>query len=92
MATLSIVEHLYVLEQIGSGFVSVAVANPDDPFALEKLTTSLTYDRIALHSRLSGETSPLGTNFQTLNACAGDGRMCRIVKHARPEYSHRVGY
>ena len=35
MATLSIVEHLYVLEQIGSGFLPVAIANPDHPFALE---------------------------------------------------------
>ena len=35
MATFSIVEHLYVLEQIGSGFVPVAIANPDDPLALE---------------------------------------------------------
>ena len=29
------VEHLNVLEQIGPGFVSVAIADPDDPFALE---------------------------------------------------------
>ena len=35
MASLSIVEHLNVLEQIGSGFLSVAIANPDDPFSLE---------------------------------------------------------
>jgi len=35
MATFSIVEHLYVLEQIGFGFVPVAIANPDDPFPLE---------------------------------------------------------
>ena len=35
MATLSIVEHLDVLKQIGSGFLSVAISNPDDPFPLE---------------------------------------------------------
>jgi hypothetical protein len=33
MATLSIVEHLSALEQIGSGFVSIAIAYLDDPFA-----------------------------------------------------------
>lgn len=41
MATLSIVEHLYVLEQIGSGFVSVAVPDPDDPFSLENTEEAL---------------------------------------------------
>ncbi len=37
MATLSIVEHLNVLKQIGSGFLPVAIAHPDDPFALERM-------------------------------------------------------
>jgi hypothetical protein len=35
MATLSIVKHLNVLEQIGSGLFWVAIANPDHPFSLE---------------------------------------------------------
>ena len=35
MATLSVVEHLNVLEQIGSGLVSVAVANPVHALSLK---------------------------------------------------------
>ena len=35
MTTLSIVEHLDVLEQIGSCLVQVAIADADDTFALE---------------------------------------------------------
>jgi len=35
MASLSIVEHFDVLEQIGSGFVRVAIADADDPLSLE---------------------------------------------------------
>lgn len=35
MSSLSIVEHLDVLEQICSGFILVAVADPDDTFPLE---------------------------------------------------------
>ncbi len=35
MASLSIVEHLDVFEQIGLRFLSVAIAKPDYPFSLE---------------------------------------------------------
>jgi hypothetical protein len=35
MAALSIVEHLDVLEQIGSGFVGVSISDADDAFAFE---------------------------------------------------------
>jgi hypothetical protein len=35
MATLSIVKHLDVLKQISSGFVWIAIADPDDAFTLE---------------------------------------------------------
>lgn len=47
MATLSIVEHLDVLEQIGSGFFPIAIANPDDPFPIEDAEEAL-HDRIVI--------------------------------------------
>ena len=35
MASPSIVEHLDIHEQIGSGFFTISIANPNDPFWLE---------------------------------------------------------
>jgi hypothetical protein len=47
MATFSIVEHLYVFEQIGFGFVSCPVANPVYAFSLESTKETL-HDSIVI--------------------------------------------
>jgi len=44
MATLSILEHLYVIKQIGFRFLPVAIAKPDDPFPREDAEEAL-HDR-----------------------------------------------
>ena len=82
MATLSIVKHLYVLEQIGSGFVPVAVADPDHPLALE-------YTELrALSRQTSGEEPGTEANILKIRGTEIQQRITELALEAVGTYAN----